>query len=346
MQLSKKNLISKKTFDLIDVFKFLAACSVVFLHCFDANKADHIYMVQIARYGVPFFFIASGYFLFRKYQWGDTKNNFILLKKYSLRIFYLLLFWFIVWLPIMFHDPAWLNNVSWFHKIVRFIIFTIIGKGYYGFSITWYLIASIIGALFITLLYSLRIKPLIIFIILLPLFGLIISFSLYGSWTSSSEWASSIIKIKDPALSPLCGICYMGLACFLASLKNYIEKIPILVCLFFTLLFIIINHFELVNAFNNNLVKISDQYISLPITCTLFLLLGLNFKYKIKYAIYLRNMSTVIYLVHRIFAKTYMDYLNLSYNSWTLYLAVLISAIIISFIIVKAIKNNYFKYAY
>lgn len=69
--------IKTKIFYGIDVFKLVCAILIVFMHtyCRDYGKAGAWFVDAICNIGVPFFFIASGFFLLKdyclmRYEWG------------------------------------------------------------------------------------------------------------------------------------------------------------------------------------------------------------------------------------------------------------------------------------
>lgn len=108
-----------KTYYAIDVAKFICAMLVVTLHVVTyafANMAvdgapptggDNVVMLTLfplyfvfARIAVPFFFISSSYFLFKKIRKNSDARREII-KKYCLRIFLLFIFWFILSIPMI-----------------------------------------------------------------------------------------------------------------------------------------------------------------------------------------------------------------------------------------------------
>ena len=54
-----------KNNDVLDAFKFIAALSVVGIHTFPSKSILGSDLKILARFSVPFFFIVSGYFLFK-----------------------------------------------------------------------------------------------------------------------------------------------------------------------------------------------------------------------------------------------------------------------------------------
>ncbi|WP_252448917.1 acyltransferase family protein [Enterococcus faecalis] len=67
-----------KNNDVLDAFKFIAALSVVGIHTFPSKSILGSDLKILARFSVPFFFIVSGYFLFKKFLLEKKKK----IKKY------------------------------------------------------------------------------------------------------------------------------------------------------------------------------------------------------------------------------------------------------------------------
>lgn len=73
-----------KNNDVLDAFKFIAALSVVGIHTFPSKSILGSDLKILARFSVPFFFIVSGYFLFKKISFREKekdKNTIQLYKK-------------------------------------------------------------------------------------------------------------------------------------------------------------------------------------------------------------------------------------------------------------------------
>jgi peptidoglycan/LPS O-acetylase OafA/YrhL len=85
----------KARMNSIDSLRYVAILPVVFVHCFRGDDSFKFFWDQLSRFCIPFFFIASGYFLGLKLQKSDETSVYF---KYIFRIFKLYVFWSIVFL--------------------------------------------------------------------------------------------------------------------------------------------------------------------------------------------------------------------------------------------------------
>ena len=94
---------ARKTYPLIDIMKFVFAILIVAIHIPPLKDFSDFgnYMIAqcLSRIGVPFFFMAAGYFLFRKMDIGKLDLGRI--KRYVIRIFLMLTAWTMIYLPLI-----------------------------------------------------------------------------------------------------------------------------------------------------------------------------------------------------------------------------------------------------
>ncbi|SET16158.1 Surface polysaccharide O-acyltransferase, integral membrane enzyme [[Clostridium] aminophilum] len=148
-----------KNCNMVDVIKVICAVMVVMGHIEPFGKdvpetfayLNFGFQKYLARIAVPFFFVASGYFLFRK---SSTENFDVRHSaKYIKRILRLYLTWTILYLPLIirgfFHDEKGLKHaISMF---VRYFFFT------GSYAQLWYLPALMTAVLIVTILLHRRI---------------------------------------------------------------------------------------------------------------------------------------------------------------------------------------------
>ena len=101
--------VARKNYNGIDVAKFICSILVIAIHVDPFATSDnstlqqlHFFLSQyIARIAVPFFFIAAGYFLFRK----TSPDSFDLrpVRKYIGRIVRLYVLWSILYFPLVLY---------------------------------------------------------------------------------------------------------------------------------------------------------------------------------------------------------------------------------------------------
>ncbi len=92
-----------KHFPFVDVVKFICAFLVIAIHVVPFTDIDPYlsYGVKqyIARLAVPFFFVAGGYFCFRKTDYNNFDSERPI--AYAKRIFRLYLIWTTIYLPLI-----------------------------------------------------------------------------------------------------------------------------------------------------------------------------------------------------------------------------------------------------
>ena len=153
-KLNKKDFQNKENFALIDIFKLFFALCIVGLHTgFLYNYAFGYYVHTIIfRLGVPFFFIASGYFLAKKDVGTNQKNICLDFIKKLLPMYLLLGTTYIILFAIRY------NDFSASSLLINFW-YLITGR---SLSVMWYVGALITSAIILLhlntkkkLLYSL-----------------------------------------------------------------------------------------------------------------------------------------------------------------------------------------------
>lgn len=152
--------VKRKNYNAVDAVKFICAILVVAIHIrpFGANDASVFKLLNFglqqfcARLAVPFFFIASGFFLFSKtdYDRFSAEPS----KKYIKRLLKLYIIWTLIYLPLriidMLHDEHGIGYGILLYG--RDIIF----KGSY--TQLWYLPALIFAAALVTFLIARKVS--------------------------------------------------------------------------------------------------------------------------------------------------------------------------------------------
>lgn len=136
---------TNKQYNGVDLIKFLCAILVVMIHIppYDPGAGDclaaELFQSCVTRVAVPFFFIASGFFLYRKctYESFDWKP----ISAYILKILRLYLIWTVIYLPFNILRIRWdAEGVS--HGVKRYLKdLLFVGS----FPHLWYLVATMIG---------------------------------------------------------------------------------------------------------------------------------------------------------------------------------------------------------
>ncbi len=132
----------KKSYDAIDLAKFIGAFLVLTVHC-DIGPLTTV----LVRWAVPFFFICSAYLLFGKSKNGNIDSA--TLKRYVIRIAALYGLWFIFNLPSVFYNFFFRKDIGDMSIWLNFLKSAVLGSTFLG---SWYLASSIVSAGFIYLL--------------------------------------------------------------------------------------------------------------------------------------------------------------------------------------------------
>ena len=158
-------LNANKQNNAIDLTKFICAVFVVAIHVppFGSSEGTTIlgyfnFFIQdyLARIAVPFFFITSGYFLFKK----TDRNNFDLKpsKQYVLKLIKLYLIWSVIYFPVRLGSII-TDKKGIIHGIITYFKDFIFSTSY---SHLWYLNALIFATVVISILLYKRVKPIYI----------------------------------------------------------------------------------------------------------------------------------------------------------------------------------------
>ncbi len=160
-------LKDKKEFGLIDIFRMICAIGVIAIHLKPMStfgKEVNFFVSNVlTRLCVPFFFLTSGFFLFKKIgDWGK-------LKKYIINIFKLYVIYTIINIPLIIKDYEGTE------KGMRWCIDTFI-KSFFlwgSYNQLWYFVALIVAALLLNFLVShLKLKDRYIVAISIILIGI------------------------------------------------------------------------------------------------------------------------------------------------------------------------------
>lgn len=135
----------------IDLVKLAASFLVIAIHTgplltYD-EYADFLITGILGRLAVPFFFMASGYLLFRKLK-GSVREDLGMINRYARKVAILYLAAILIYLPLNIYKGDFDNGISWL-ELARDIV--IDGTFYH----LWYLPALLIGIYIVYGLYRL-----------------------------------------------------------------------------------------------------------------------------------------------------------------------------------------------
>ena len=143
------NIIQQKKYGGgYDVLKFIMAVLVVAIH----TQAFHgpwsyIYLKPITAVAVPFFFILSSFFYFKKIY--SKEFNWIILTSFIRRMGFLYIFWFLVNLPFIFKTHHYFVDNA-FTDVPRFLGDVFLR---YTFPGSWFFSATTLAIILYTLVY-------------------------------------------------------------------------------------------------------------------------------------------------------------------------------------------------
>lgn len=147
----------------IDTFRFIAIIFVVLGHVsMDGGDYFGIIITQSANFTVAFFFIVSGYFIY-KHASGDVDNVYKYIIKYDLRLIIIYLFWYFIYMFLPFISPDVWDNIAqngliepfhdWFAQFIgkastHLINYTIVGG--YGYHL-WFFHALVMASILLAI---------------------------------------------------------------------------------------------------------------------------------------------------------------------------------------------------
>lgn len=276
----------------IDLLKVMLSFFVIGLHALPSSGKTGIegyifYGIQnLGRITVPVFFLFSGYFL-RK-----NINNKQLLLKYGKRILIMFVVWQLLYYPLMLQ--FYFNGV---YNTTRLVLDTIYGIGH-----LWYL-ASTLQALFllyITRNYSLKIKYILAFSLLIASYLLQMQFD--SNLFHNEKWVIQIYQgIGSARNFSFYAFPFMLLGTLYNEWKNYAKKLQFLIVPLFILLLIE----GYVYFFKYNLA-VNMYFSSIPL-CILILYAAIETEKQIQIKVN-PTLSLGIYLTH--FYAVYYVFVN------------------------------------
>lgn len=343
----------KKVYSNIDLLKFIFSFFIVMIHTSlfaDVNITVHyIFENIITRIAVPFFFVSSGFFFAKSFEYNKqkkvagTKTNFKRLRKIEWRIILLYAVWSFIYLFIAL--PV--NYGGWSIKnIADYFITSVVRCSYYHL---WYVYALVFAY---PILYFLmrHLNPKVVA-------GICISFYVAGVFVNSYAYLLPLDGITSffEGISDATGyylvsniifraIPLMWLGIVIARNRKkpnkFICVIGAAVCfgLYFT-------ENMLLNNFTNG--KAAGHYLIFSALCVCFIFLcAVQFKKTVnkENGIRLRKMSTVIYCLHAIIQIVLSNYLIPEINSFALFLLTSVITTGISVAIVLLSEKRRFKF--
>lgn len=190
--------IVEKQYNGIDVCKLVMAILVVAIHTNPMVACENGTILSVynslVSLAVPFFFIASGFFLGKKMTAtiGD-EENLKTIKSYLFRIIKLYLLWTIIYLPLTIYDYV-VSGDSIAYCIALFVRGLFLIGEHYNSWILWYLLSTIYALTFIYFMCKMKVSRKIL--LLVSTIVLLIGFSLDSLVSYTGELAAFLSFIK------------------------------------------------------------------------------------------------------------------------------------------------------
>lgn len=292
--------IAKKYYS-IDFFKFICAFLIVFMHtyCRDFGKTGTWIIDVISNIGVPFFFIASGFFYTKGIIRNKTNEKTYFLK-YFTRVSWMYIAWSVITLPIAFLiiERAHGDYPTYLKFLYLFRLFFFTGS----IGIYWYVLALVYNSAIIYYAHKKQsVSILFFFAILFWLIGVI-----YNSpYNNGNLFFESIHVIFGSERNFLhVGLFYMCIGYFFAKYESKFQM----------------NLYGLIIGFMGSIVLRSLEVEFLhtnslqALEAILLFLIAININqetFKLKgCSTQMRQLSTAIYLEHFPFILLFDFYLR------------------------------------
>lgn len=344
--------MQKQTYKHIDLFKFICAILVIGIHSqpfLGINDTAGYWFEVLARIGVPFFFMASAFFLFR-----DISE--IKLKKFLIRLLKLYLFWFIISFPHVVVIRFILPEHDFITNLIVFIKGILFGSSFRG---SWYLNALMLSSI---LVYFLQKKTSFLFTFIIGAFLYIIS-CISSSYMCFFSSESIIVRFVESykytfAISPFnslpAGVIFVSLGAFIATRRDLfiLKKSNLILSLIVCIMLVFVENYLL-----DGYIRATDSFFTLvPLSFVIFLCclkLDSSNKHMPSDTVFFRNSSTIMYFAQFILIDIYSflikTFIGISYKNMIVFILVVITTILLTVIIQKLEKHKLFsilKYSY
>ena len=296
--------MTKKRFDSIDLVKFIAAILIVVLHSdlfLGINDTLHIIVGSgITRLCVPFFFIASAFFYFRKPL--TTENT----RRYCKRLLILYMVWFLISLPKTIFDRFICSEYSFGITLFRFLRSFFVTSTFSG---SWFIISCIFCAVLYLGLSKIKhnASNILTVILCVAVYIWITFTSAYGTFINKFGISEFYDKYEmffgNPYVSLLVGVPYFGLGKYFADNynNNGLQKFSKGFCITGSIVTFALFIVEVFICHYYALSKSTDCYIMLLPFIFCFFPLIVNWDVSLKNAKLLRIASTIVFFSHFLF---------------------------------------------
>ncbi len=358
--LNNKNTISntlnqaKENYSSIDLFKFICAVLIVYIHTTPLSsfsmELDYYIKNIFTRVAVPFFFASSGFFFFKKITFENgkikkckenTKLFFTQIKRYML----IYLIWAIVYFIWLFFTTALTPDME-LREILIFGYNCFIDLFAHPYFHLWYMLAMIYAfiILFVVLRY-ISIKAFIPIAILL----FIIKIYFYAYLWLPISIPQNIIELvnNDYIFNRVFGLAIPYI--FIGIVKNHMDiKIAKKINLIGFIIFFCLNAIEFILLYNFTNADTAYEQLFMLLPCVYFffnVVTDIKLKENTKVYLMLRKLSSLIYFIHPIIQRSiWLMFLPDEPHSLLEFFIVMAISILLSYIIITLTKNKIFKF--
>ncbi len=285
--------LATKEYNSLDILKLILAVFVLVIH----SGIDKTVISPLLRIAVPIFFIISGYLFFSKVErltkekekrsalWHLVKRNILLY-----------LFWTAVQLPLFIYGNHY--HIDFFKKGVFYTLRDIVtGSGFTG---AWYIVALALGTVIIYYA-SKKLSSGWLLLLTLPLYIMCCFTTNYRGLFGDTSWIVDFsdgyksITNCDFNTSLPGGLFWIALGNYLAKRKPDFKQVTPGALLVASAVLIVIERWLIVKF---KLDYLDDCYFALAILCPAIFVLVKNCNFTFKSWFKVREMSTLIYVVH------------------------------------------------
>lgn len=278
-----------RKYDGIDLLKLIGSISIFTMHLglFEGSTLNLVIQL-LSRWAVPFFFIISSFFLFKKSENGSLSPEKLTL--YVKRILFLYLSWMVINTPSIIYNHIIAEGGLSFNVLVNLLKSFLLSSSFTG---SWYLLSSVFSAVFVYFL-SKKLSNKMILICTFPLFLICALTSVYRNVLPNPL----MILFGEVLFFPLNifnGCFYYSIGKCVADNYNRIKNISKWY-LIILLVFSYLAYFgEVYFAKSMNWLGSTDVSLFMPLVGLAVTLLGLSLTIRINNSVLLRKMSTIIY---------------------------------------------------
>lgn len=297
---SYSNTSDIEVYSGIDLFKVFAAILVVFIHSNIAKNEEFSNVIVLCFSGiaVPFFFMVSGFFFYKKLSNVKDEKSFIIF--YEKKLLFLYFFWQLVNLPMTINAYIIKYPDS---SVIKYVLLIFRSIFLCGNGVTWYILSMSEAAFIIYLVHKFfkdKAKIKIILFLIVIGFSFLLCYDSFKNLLISTpysyvnklfyvlfSWSNNFIMKAVP---------FMGIGCIIYFLNL---RIPLSLA---TVALALLSVFSLaVYCFKINDILNIDFYVilNIPLTiCYFFISLEINLNIKSEISQILRGISSTIYFLH------------------------------------------------